>query len=915
MPFCSKELLRAVGVVSFLLPFCSVLGQAQQAPIGAPVPRLVQFSGVVKDAPGRPVAGVTFALYKDQEGGTPIWLETQNVPLDESGRYSVLLGSTKAGGLPMELFTSGEARWLGIQPEGQPEQPRVLLLSVPYALKAADAETVGGLPPSAFALAAPSTVSGASTKPAAITAPATSVALAGSGTLDFIPLWTPDGNTLGNSLLFQSTGGNVGINTISPAARLDVGGTAFLRGAVTLPAVTAATSTKGQNSNSLNLLASSFSSTANAPVNQKFRWQVEPTGNNTPTTSGTLNLLFGQGAGIPVETGVVISSTGTVSGNGLSITGQPFNAIIGNAGCNGSFSAALGFPTAGPLNCTNYALLGDTGGNTYLNSTGETFFLNSNTSLAVLDSLGNLTLQGVGTTPGSGNLAVNRGNVTLSNGNVTINGTGHGVTFPDGTTQTTAAAGTGGTGTFSGNNTTQIVSVTQTNTGNAGKAISATTSGAGAVAISGVNTNTNGTGIGVSGGSGNNGTGVSGIVGVLLGNNTGTGTGVSGVSFSSAGTGVSGLGFNGVQGVSSVPSGVGVTGTSSNSSGIAGIFDNTAGGLILSGRVNGVEKFYVDGSGDFFSNGIVKAINVEGISSYVGGIGVFGTNSDDTNAASAGVQGNGGYNGVNGYTPTPLGAGVFGVNVSSSLTGQSRGGAAGVWGDTSTSYDTGVIGTADFGWGVQAFNDSSGPATFFAQNLTNNGTGFLFSVQAPNVINGSGLNGSCIITTSGNLLCTGTKSAVVPVDAGRTVALYAVEAPENWFEDFGSGTLANGVASVTLEPVFAQTVNASVEYHVFLTPQGECEGLYVANKTAAGFEVRELRGGRSGVGFDYRIVARRKGYESIRLADLTDTIERAKGQAEERKAKASAKPVTPPRDFLLRARPNIPSPLPGVQPR
>ena len=36
---------------------------------------------------------------------------------------------------------------------GEVEQPRVLLVSVPYALKAADADTLGGLPASAFVLA------------------------------------------------------------------------------------------------------------------------------------------------------------------------------------------------------------------------------------------------------------------------------------------------------------------------------------------------------------------------------------------------------------------------------------------------------------------------------------------------------------------------------------------------------------------------------------------------------------------------------------------------------------------------------------------------------------------------------------------------------------------------------------------
>jgi hypothetical protein len=72
----------------------------------------------------------------------------------------VMLGSTSSNGLPSDIFVAGEARWLGVQVQGQAEQPRVLQMSVPYALKAADLQTVGGLPASAFVLAAPQPVCG-----------------------------------------------------------------------------------------------------------------------------------------------------------------------------------------------------------------------------------------------------------------------------------------------------------------------------------------------------------------------------------------------------------------------------------------------------------------------------------------------------------------------------------------------------------------------------------------------------------------------------------------------------------------------------------------------------------------------------------------------------------------------------------
>jgi hypothetical protein len=44
------------------------------------------------------------------------------------------------------MFTTGKALWLGVQPKlsGEGEQPRVPLVAVPYALKAADADTLGG---------------------------------------------------------------------------------------------------------------------------------------------------------------------------------------------------------------------------------------------------------------------------------------------------------------------------------------------------------------------------------------------------------------------------------------------------------------------------------------------------------------------------------------------------------------------------------------------------------------------------------------------------------------------------------------------------------------------------------------------------------------------------------------------------
>jgi len=55
------------------------------------------------------------------------------------------------------------------------------------------------------------------------------------------------------------------------------------------------------------------------------------------------------------------------------------------------------------------------------------------------------------------------------------------------------------------------------------------------------------------------------------------------------------------------------------------------------------------------------------------------------------------------------------------------------------------------------------------------------------------------------------------------------------------------------------------EYHVFLTPLADSQGLYVSSQGSSGFEVREQQGGTSNLAFSYRVVARRKGIEGRRL--------------------------------------------------
>ena len=150
--------------------------------------------------------------------------------------------------------------------------------------------------------------------------------VSGSGTTDYLPLWT-NGTTLGSSVLFQlGTGAKakVGIGTTTPKSTLDVKGGGTIRGLFSLPTIGTATATTGFNSQPMDLAASVFNASTSTPVTQTFQWQAEPVGNDTSSASGSLNLLFAEGSGKFAETGLNIASNGQIrfatgqSGSGLS---------------------------------------------------------------------------------------------------------------------------------------------------------------------------------------------------------------------------------------------------------------------------------------------------------------------------------------------------------------------------------------------------------------------------------------------------------------------------------------------------------------------------------------------------------------------------------------------------------------------
>jgi len=289
-----------------------------------------------------------------------------------------------------------------------------------------------------------------------------------------------------------------------------------------------------------------------------------------------------------------------------------------------------------------------------------------------------------------------------------------------------------------------------------------------------------------------------------------------------------------------------------------------------------------------------------------------------------------GGRGVYGWTFASTGNtyGVIGDSASSSGTGVLG------WASAMTATNTGVYGLAEGMYtntaGVKGYASStSGNLTFgvYGQSDSNGGAG----VMAYNYWNGVGLraqsyggdiiqgysgdpgsdtlrfyvDNSGNISTTGNIDAAGTKSAVVSTADYGTRRLYAIESPEVWFEDFGTGQLVNGEVTVTFEPVFAQTVNLVETYHVYLTPlSDEAVLLFVADKNPSGFTVRgvTLDGQPAIAAFDYRIVARRLGYEDVRLESAT--TQRPEARARRSLRTEMEWPVFPP----LPDRPELPVP-------
>lgn len=295
----------------------------------------------------------------------------------------------------------------------------------------------------------------------------------------------------------------------------------------------------------------------------------------------------------------------------------------------------------------------------------------------------------------------------------------------------------------------------------------------------------------------NTGTGFT-MVGITTNNNPavygqGPNIGTYGIASAANGTGLLGVG----------PASVtadGVNGTAGNNQAMGGVFLNTNAsgtGLIVGGNNVATMNYLINGSG-------IAATST-----------AFGIVSFATDATSG-----------NGIAASGNNLGI--INFAGGSGGTFRGQTIGVYGiANSGANDT---------WGGYFSNANNGAGASYAYvgGITPGGT--------MRKIDGNGSAGTIVKDLQGNL-----------------IILTCPEAPEILFEDYGVGQLVNGKAHIDLDPIFAKnvTINEKHPLRVFIQLEGDCNGVYVTNKTSTGFDVVELNNGKSNVKFVYHVVANR----------------------------------------------------------
>jgi hypothetical protein len=208
---------------------------------------------------------------------------------------------------------------------------------------------------------------------------------------------------------------------------------------------------------------------------------------------------------------------------------------------------------------------------------------------------------------------------------------------------------------------------------------------------------------------------------------------------------------------------------------------------------------------------------------------------------------------VQSATGNPVAGGVGGAAVQGRQTGNGPAGLFETKGANNKSPAVEALSVGGPGGYFKLENASSSEPALYSQTT---GTGWAGHFVGKD-------HGVLILTASGEGLqvVNGTKNAVVGTATGAR-DLYTEESSEVWFTDYGFGRTEHGRARILLDPTFAQTINTEEPYHVFLEEYGDAQ-LYVAQRTSLGFVVQSHGG--ADIDFSFRVVARRRGFETQRL--------------------------------------------------
>jgi hypothetical protein len=266
----------------------------------------------------------------------------------------------------------------------------------------------------------------------------------------------------------------------------------------------------------------------------------------------------------------------------------------------------------------------------------------------------------------------------------------------------------------------------------------------------------------------------------------------------------------------------------------------------------------------------VNGSGVTGVATFDSSVNLFG---------QAGVNGfdllnKAGGNNVGVYGQSYYSTAVFGLAINlpgTGVEGVGQNGAPGMFGeavDTISQPGVGTVGQATYGIGMEAAGGGKGanPALL----AFNFGGGDPMRAYAGNGGPAGKFDLVMRLDRAGNMTLEGTLTqnglpmSVNPTSTGGKVVTYAAQQSVPTLEDVGEGQLIHGQAAVSLERTFASAIDRRRSYLVFITPQGDSNGLYVAQKSASGFVVRE-HNGVSNIAFDYRIVAQPYGSLTQRL--------------------------------------------------